>query len=290
VNTAVGELTLVTGMSGAGRTAAADALEDLGFFVVDNLPPSLIARVVDLAATGGEGPRLAFVVDVRGGGYFDQLSGSLRELAERGIGYRIVFLEARDEVLIRRYEGSKRKHPLADRIIDGIAKERALLDELRGAADLIIDTSDLTVHQLRDRIVSAFSANTREERLKVNVISFGFKHGLPADADMVFDVRYLPNPHWVDDLRPMSGLEEPVQRYVMDSPATKDFLERIDHLLEGLIPGWLDEGKRYMTVAVGCTGGRHRSVICAEQIGQRIRERGLPVMVRHRDIERGGSG
>lgn len=290
MNTAVGELTLVTGMSGAGRTAAADALEDLGFFVVDNLPPALISRVVELAAGSGEGPRLAFVVDVRGGGYFDQLAGALRDLAERGIGYRIVFLEARDDVLIRRYEGSKRKHPLADRIIDGIAKERALLDELRGAADLIIDTSDLSVHQLRDRIISAFSANTREERLKVNVISFGFKHGLPADADMVLDVRYLPNPHWVDDLRPLSGLEEPVQRYVLDSPATKDLLERIDHLLEGMVPGWLDEGKRYMTIAVGCTGGRHRSVIMAEQIGERMRERGLPVVVRHRDIERGSSG
>jgi len=290
MNIAVGELTLVTGMSGAGRTGAADALEDLGFFVVDNLPPALIARVVDLASAGGEEPRLAFVVDVRGGGYFDQLSDSLRELSERGIGYRIVFLEARDDVLIRRYEGSKRKHPLADRIIDGIAKERALLDELRGAADLIIDTSDLSVHDLRDRMIAAFSANTREERLKINVLSFGFKHGLPADADMVLDVRYLPNPHWVDDLRPMSGLEEPVQRYVLDAPATKDLLERIDHLLEGMIPGWLDEGKRYMTIAIGCTGGRHRSVICAEQIGARIRERGLPVVVRHRDIERGSSG
>jgi UPF0042 nucleotide-binding protein len=288
VNTAVGELTLVTGMSGAGRTAAADALEDLGFFVVDNLPPALISRVVELAATGGEGPRLAFVVDVRGGGYFDQLADSLRELSERGIGYRIVFLEARDEVLIRRYEASKRKHPLADRITDGIAKERALLDELRGAADLIIDTSSLSVHELRDRIVAAFSGTTREERLKVNVTSFGFKHGLPADADMVLDVRYLPNPHWVDELRPLSGLEEPVQRYVLDAPATKDLLERLDHLLDGLIPGWLDEGKRYMTIAIGCTGGRHRSVICAEQLGERIRERGLPVTIRHRDIERGG--
>lgn len=287
MNETVNELALVTGMSGAGRTAAADALEDLGFFVVDNIPPQLISRVVELAQSGGGGDqRLAFVVDVRGGKYFDQLTAALRELSDKGIGYRIVFLEALDESLLRRYEASKRKHPLADRILDGITQERALLQTLRGAADLVIDTSDLSVHQLRDRIVGAFSRQTREERLRTSVVSFGYKHGLPVDADMVLDVRFLPNPYWVDELRPLPGTAEQVRRFVLDAPAAKDFVDRVDHLLDGLVPGWLEEGKRFQTLAIGCTGGRHRSVVLAEEIAELLRGRGLPVDVRHRDLER----
>ncbi|MFP5225266.1 MAG: RNase adapter RapZ [Actinomycetota bacterium] len=287
MNASVPELTLVTGMSGAGRTAAADALEDLGFFVVDNLPPALIGRVIDLAQGGDHPQRLAFVTDVRGGSYFEQMHGALRELGERGLSYRIVYLEARDEVLLRGYEGCKRKHPMADRVMEGIALERDALRSIREIADLVIDTSDLSVHQLRERIVSAFASQSREERLRTNVVSFGFKHGLPVDADIVLDVRFLPNPYWVDELRPFNGKDEVIQRYVMDAPAAKEFLDRLEGLLDVLVPGWLEEGKRFQTIAIGCTGGRHRSVVIAEQVAEQLRERGLPVSIRHRDLERG---
>lgn len=288
MNAGLPELTLVTGMSGAGRTAAADALEDLGFFVVDNLPPALIGRMIDLAQGGDHPQRLAFVTDVRGGSYFEQMHGALRELGERGIGYRIVFLEAQDEVLLRRYEASKRKHPMGDRVMEGIAKERTALSSIREISDLVIDTSDLSVHQLRERIVSAFASQSREERLRCSVVSFGFKHGLPVDADMVLDVRFLPNPYWVEELKPLDGTDERIKRFVLDAPAAKDFLERADALLDVLVPGWLEEGKRFQTLAIGCTGGRHRSVVMAEQFAERLRERGLPVSVRHRDLERRG--
>lgn len=274
-------------MSGAGRTAAADALEDLGYFVVDNLPPSLIGRVIDLAQGGEHPQRLAFVTDVRGGSYFEHMHGSLRELAERGVGYRIVFLEARDEVLLRRYEASKRKHPMADRVMEGIAKERDALGMIRGIADLVIDTSDLSVHQLRERMVSAFANQSREERLRTNVVSFGFKYGLPVDADMVLDVRFLPNPYWDEELRPLGGTDQRIKDFVLGAPAAKLFLDRLDGMLDVLVPGWLEEGKRFQTLAIGCTGGRHRSVVLSEQIAERLRDRGLPVTIRHRDLERG---
>lgn len=278
--------TIVTGLSGAGRTEVANALEDLGFFVVDNIPPPLMGKMVELS-TGAEGPhQIAFVVDVRGGVYFDQLAEALRDLARRGAEYRIIFLTAADDVLIRRYEDKKRKHPLADRIIDGIAKERALLESLREAADLVIDTSRLSVHDLRDRVVATFSEQSREERMRTTVTSFGFKHGLPMDADMVMDVRFLPNPYWVDDLRALPGTDERIREFVLGKDQTTDFLHRFEQLLDGLIPGFLAEGKRYLTIAIGCTGGRHRSVVCAEEIADGMRARGLPVAVRHRDLER----
>ncbi|HVL33309.1 MAG TPA: RNase adapter RapZ, partial [Actinomycetota bacterium] len=259
----------------------------LGYFVIDNLPPALMSKMVELVASSAEGPRyVAFVVDVRSGSYFEQLSEALRELGRNGIEYRILFLTASDDVLIRRFESTKRKHPLADRVIDGITKERALLESLREAADLVIDTSRLSVHDLRDRVVTNFSSQAREDRLKTTVLSFGFKHGLPVDADMVLDCRFLPNPHWVDELRPLVGTNPIIQEYVLEKPATKDFLERIDNLLDGLVPGFLDEGKRYLTIAIGCTGGRHRSVVLAQEIAELLRKRGLPVSVRHRDMER----
>lgn len=279
--------TIVSGLSGAGRTETANALEDLGYFVVDNLPPALMGKMVELTLSSEHGPRnIALVVDVRGGAYFEQLSEALRDLARRGVDYRIVFLTASDEALIRRFESTKRKHPLSDRVIDGISKERALLEMLREAADLVIDTSGFSVHELRDRIATHFSSQSREDRMKTTVLSFGFKHGLPLDADMVLDCRFLPNPHWIDELRPLVGTNPKVRDYVMEKPATKDFIDRVDHLLEALVPGFLDEGKRYLTVAIGCTGGRHRSVVLAEEIAESLRKHGLNVTVRHRDMER----
>ncbi|MFA5889519.1 MAG: RNase adapter RapZ [Actinomycetota bacterium] len=279
--------TIVTGLSGAGRTEAANALEDIGYFVVDNLPPALMGKMVELSLVPGEGPRsIAFVIDVRGGAYFDQLAEALRDLARRGVDYRILFLTASDEVLIRRFDAKRRKHPLADRVIDGITKERAMLESLREAADLVVDTSQLSVHNLRERIVTTFSSQSREERMRTTVLSFGFKHGLPMDADMVLDCRYLPNPHWVENLRPLPGTDPRIREYVLGKAQTTDLLDRLQTLFEGLVPGFLEEGKRYLTVAIGCTGGRHRSVVLAEELAVMLRARGLPVAVRHRDLDR----
>lgn len=281
------DFTIVTGLSGAGRSEVANALEDLGYFVVDNLPPALMAKMVELAVVPGqEIKHIALVVDVRGGTYFDQVSEALRDLTRRGVEYRIVFLTASDDVLIRRFEATKRKHPLADRVLDGISKERAVLESLREAADLVIDTSNMTVHELRDRVVSSFSAQSREERMQTTVVSFGYKHGLPLDADMVLDIRFLPNPYWIDDLRPLPGTDKRIREYVMSQAETADFMKRLDTLLDGLVPGFLHEGKRFLTIAVGCTGGRHRSVVIAEAIAESMRRRGLNVAVRHRDLER----
>jgi RNase adapter protein RapZ len=281
------DFTIVTGLSGAGRSEVANALEDLGYFVIDNLPPALISKMVELAVSPGREIRhIAIVVDVRGGTYFDQVSEALRDLARRGIEYRILFLTASDDALIRRFEATKRKHPLSDRVVDGIAKERAVLETLREAADLVIDTSNMTVHELRDRVVASFSSQSREERMHTTVLSFGYKHGLPLDADMVLDVRFLPNPYWIDELRPLPGTDQRIHDYVCSQKETEDFMKRLDNLLDALIPGFLQEGKRYLTLAIGCTGGRHRSVVLAEAIGEGLRRRGLPVVVRHRDLER----
>lgn len=280
------DFTIITGLSGAGRSTVADVIEDLGYFMIDNLPPALIPKMAELAASSNL-EHVALVVDVRGGQFFSELSDALADLETRGVDYRIVFLTAADEVLIRRYESTRRRHPMADRIVDGIAKERAMLETLRGQADLVIDTSTLTVHELRQRIESAFSKQPREAWLKVNVISFGYKYGLPPDADLVLDVRFLPNPYWIDDLRPLPGTDPRIRDFVMTRQATADFLERFDDLLEVLIPGYLTEGKHYLTLAIGCSGGRHRSVVVGEDIARRLRERGLSVAVSHRDVDRG---
>jgi len=283
----VPEFTIITGLSGAGMTEAAHALEDIGFFVIDNMPPALISKMVELShAPGQEIENIALVVDARGGKNFDQLSDALLDLAKRGVSYRILFLTAADDVLIRRYEMTKRKHPLADRVVDGIATERALTEPLREAADLVIDTSGMSVHDLRDRVVQTFSTASREERMRTTVLTFGFKHGLPLDADMVLDCRFLPNPYWVEELRPLPGTDERIKNFVLNNDQTTDFLERVEHLLDGLVPGFLHEGKRYFTVAIGCTGGRHRSVVVGERIAEMLRARGLPVGVRHRDVAR----
>ncbi|MEX2556041.1 MAG: RNase adapter RapZ [Actinomycetota bacterium] len=281
------DFTIITGLSGAGRSEASKALEDLGYFVIDNLPPALIGKMADLGqAPGSPAQHIALVVDVRGGQFFSELTEALKDLAQRGVDYRILFLTAGDDVLVRRFEATRRRHPLGERVVDGIAAERALLESMRAQADLVIDTSDLTVHDLRDRIVGAFSKSPRETRLQVTVVSFGYKYGLPMDADVVLDVRFLPNPHWVEELRPLPGTDTRVSEYVMSRQATTDFLLRFEQMLEVLIPGYLTEGKRYLTVAIGCTGGRHRSVVVGEEVAEMLRGRGLPVAVEHRDIDR----
>jgi len=283
----VPSLIVVTGMSGAGRSEAARALEDIGTFVVDNMPPALVGKMLDLATAPGSAlSSIALVMDVRGGAYFDQVAEALAELERRGIEYRILFLDAGDEVLLRRYELNRRAHPLADPVVDGIRRERALLRSLRERADLTIDTSAMTVQQLRARIVKDFSPDARTQTLRTSIVSFGFKHGVPTDADMVLDVRFLPNPHWVDELRPFDGTSVEVRDYVLSSPHSAEFLDRIRALFDTLVPGFLAEGKRYLTVAIGCTGGKHRSVVIADEVGAMLAGHGLPVDVRHRDIAR----
>ncbi|MFF7243734.1 RNase adapter RapZ [Embleya sp. NPDC008237] len=282
------ELVIISGMSGAGRSTAAKGMEDLGWFVVDNLPPSLIPAMVDLGArTQGAVARIAVVVDVRGRTFFDDLRSALSELDAAGVVRRIVFLEAADDVLVRRFEGVRRPHPLQGdgRIPDGIARERELLRELRGEADLVIDTSDINVHQLRARMDDRF-AGSGEPQLRATVMSFGFKYGLPVDADLVVDCRFLPNPHWIPELRPHTGMDEAVSRYVFDQPGAKEFLDRYAELLHIVTEGYRREGKRYVTLAVGCTGGKHRSVAMAERLARRLTEDGLDTVLVHRDMGR----
>ena len=282
------QLAIITGLSGAGRTTAAKVLEDLGYFVIDNLPPSLIGRVVDLAtAPGSTVDRVALVVDVRGRQFFGDLRDTLWTLERRGIDPRVLFLEAGDEALVKRYEAARRAHPLAgrDRVVEGIARERALLADLRAEADLVIDTTDTNVHELRDRLVDAFGTAS-DHGLVVNVVSFGFKNGTPRDADIVLDVRFLPNPHWVDELRPYSGLDEPVREYVLGQPDTAEFLRRLTPLFDLMLPAFLKEGKRYLTIAIGCTGGKHRSVALTEEITRLLGQQGVSVNAVHRDLGR----
>ncbi|MEX2100199.1 MAG: RNase adapter RapZ, partial [Acidimicrobiia bacterium] len=269
------DVTIVTGMSGAGRSEAANVLEDLGFFVIDNLPPALISKVAELARGVGQPPRYALVVDVRAGQFLDELAAALDELRARGVRTRVLFLDASDEVLVRRYENTRRKHPLSpDRVSDGIKRERSLLEELKGRADLVLDTSSLNVHELRDRLVGIFAVEGVATGPRVNVVSFGYKHGLPLDVDVVLDCRFLPNPHWVDELRPLTGREEPVRAYVLAQPETAEFLDRIDDLFALLLPAYAREGKSYVSIGIGCTGGHHRSVVVAEELAARLAARG----------------
>jgi UPF0042 nucleotide-binding protein len=281
--------TIITGLSGAGRSEAAHSLEDLGFFVVDNLPPALLPKMAELTGHPGGPARIAIVVDARGGVFFGELSKAFEELKKLNVEYRIVFLEASDEDLVNRYEATRRRHPLApaESVVEGIRKERQILQQLRGDADLVIDTSGLTPHALRDRIREAFADAPPEEGLQTSVVSFGYKYGAPRDADLIFDVRFLPNPHWVPELRPHTGTDARVRDYVVGQPEYPLFMDRLRALLDVTLPGYLREGKSYLTVAVGCTGGQHRSVVVAEELGAYFRERGLPVVIVHRDVERG---
>jgi UPF0042 nucleotide-binding protein len=282
------DVTIITGMSGAGRSEAANVLEDLGFFVIDNLPPMLIGKVAELAR-GQENPvRYVLVVDVRSGDFLSDLGDAIDELRRHGARTRVLFLDADDVALVRRYEASRRRHPLSitDRVSDGIRRERALLEHLKGDADVIVDTSNLNVHQLRDRLHELFGDHDATLGLQVNVVSFGYKHGLPLDVDMVFDCRFLPNPHWVDALRPHTGLDADVRDYVMEREGTKEFLAELDRLLELTLPRYEQEGKAYLSIGIGCTGGRHRSVVIAEQLADMLRQHGTHSVVRHRDMDR----
>jgi UPF0042 nucleotide-binding protein len=278
---------VITGLSGAGRSTASDALEDLGWFVIDNLPATLIRRVADLAAAPGSSvSRLALVTDVRGREFFPALQGAIAELRAAGTDVRIVFLEADDEVLVRRFTETRRRHPAdtGEGLLAGIAAERRLMAGLREDADLVVDTSRTNVHDLRDRIIGLLSG-TSSTALQVDVVSFGFKRGAPREADLMFDVRFLPNPHWQEDLRPLTGLDEPVRRHVMADPATDPFLARLEGLLDVVMPGYRSEGKHYLTLAIGCTGGKHRSVAVAEHVAAHLRrDPGLRVRTVHRDL------
>lgn len=279
------DIVLITGLSGAGRSGAADVLEDLGWYVVDNLPTSLVETVVELASKPGSGiDRLALVSGRQHVELLDRVA-ALRANEHR---VRTLFLDASTAELVRRYDATRRKHPLAaeaDGLVEAIELERASLEPVKATADLVIDTTSLNVHELKAKLVGAFDQSDGQ-RLQVAVESFGFKHGMPIDADIVMDVRFLPNPHWEDDLRPLTGFDPRVRDYVLERPEAVEFVDRFEALLAGLLPAYQAEGKSYLTVAIGCTGGRHRSVAVAEQIASRLRARGFAVRTGHRDLSR----
>ena len=279
------EVALVTGMSGAGRSTAARALEVLGWFVMDNLPPSLLAQAIEIAATTNDLHRVAVVVDVRSGSMFKALAAALDDLESKKVLLRTLFLEASDESLVRRFESSRRPHPLQgeSRIVDGLQAERILLGDLRAEADVVVDTSLLNVHDLRRKVEAAFSQETPSD-LRATVLSFGFKYGIPVDADLVADMRFIDNPHWDPKLRSLTGLDSAVSEVVLANPAVQEFLKIYGDLVSIMRPGYLAEGKRYVTIAIGCTGGKHRSVATAVEIAERLRSIGIQTLVVHRDL------
>ena len=278
------EFVLITGLSGAGRSQAANVFEDLGWFVIDNLPPALIEKVAELAQQPGSTiERVALVVGARD---VTELTAALGHLRAEADAVRIVFLDATDDVLIRRYEDTRRRHPHEEGgLTDAIVAERAALEPLKAEADVVIDTSDLNVHQLRERLEGLFAAED-PVGMQTSVLSFGYKHGLPLDVDLVIDCRFLPNPHWVDELRPHTGLDPEVRDYVFSFRQTKEFMKRLGKLLDLLLPAYVAEGKSYLTIAMGCTGGRHRSVAITEAVGELLRDRGFNPRIVHRDVDR----
>jgi UPF0042 nucleotide-binding protein len=281
------EVAIVSGLSGAGRSTAAKCLEDLGWFVVDNLPPELIATMVDLGSRARGGlTKIAVVLDVRSRAFTEDLATVIKDLDAAGYRPRLLFLEANDASLIRRFEANRREHPLqgGGRLADGIRTERALLGALRDEADVIIDTSELSVHQLREQVERGFTVGQRTASL--TVLSFGYKYGLPLDADLVIDMRFLPNPFWIPELRDLTGQDAPVSEYVLSQEGAADFLERYVDLFKLTSGGYQREGKRYLTLAVGCTGGKHRSVAVSEELGRRLAADNLSVQVVHRDLGR----
>ncbi len=282
---------IITGLSGAGRGTAAKCFEDLGYFVVDNLPPALIGTLVDLGSRSeGAVIRLAVVLDVRSRAFSTDLRAVIRDLADRRMRPRVLFLEARDDVLVRRFENVRREHPLQGdgRLTDGIGAERTLLAGLRDEADLVIDTSDRSVHELRRAIESAFTGSSNEARpqLRATVVSFGYKYGLPLDADLVVDVRFLPNPHWIPELRDLTGRDAEVRDYVLGQEGAKEFIDRYTEILKIIGAGYTRESKRYLTLAVGCTGGKHRSVAMSQEFAERLTGLGIQTTVVHRDLGR----
>lgn len=284
------EVLILTGMSGAGRSTVAHALEDLGWYVVDNAPAALLPALV--AQTDGASiPSMAVVVDVRSGRFFDDLNNALAQLEAEGVPHRLLFLDATDQALVQRFESTRRPHPLqgTDRIVDGIARERSRLEDLRSRAEVVIDTSNLNVHQLEKRVDEIF-ASGQSHGVRVNVLSFGYKYGVPVDADLVLDCRFIPNPHWVPELRAQTGLDKAVSQHVLSSPGVDAFVDSYVSLLNQMVEGYLREGKKYVTLAVGCTGGKHRSVAISETIAERLNNGGGPISIEahaiHRDVGR----
>ena len=285
--TTLTQLVLITGMTGAGRGTAAKVLEKLGYYVIDNLPPGLLSQAVSTIRQSEDIDRLAVVVDARSRHFFGGLVDALEDLRDTGVSTRILYLEASDEVLVRRQEAARRPHPLSleGRLMDGLDRERELLRRIRGRADIVVDTSNLNVNQLSQRVRAAFE-DADTGGLRASVMSFGFKYGLPIDADMVADLRFLPNPFWVDELRPLSGLDAPVRDYVLRQPRSAEFLEQYEALVALLTGGYLNEDKHFLTIAIGCTGGRHRSVAMSEAFAERLRAQGVRTLVVHRDLGR----
>ena len=283
------ELLILTGMSGAGRSTVAHALEDLGWYVVDNLPPALLPSLAE--QTLETHAALAVVVDVRGGKFFDELNNSLAKLKSASVPYRLLFLDASDQALVQRFESTRRPHPLhaKDRIVDGIARERAKLEEIRAQADVVIDSSNLNVHQLEKRTSEIFAAGMLAS-LRINVLSFGYKYGIPVDSDLVLDCRFIPNPHWIPELRPLNGLDAPVSAKVLGSEGVADFVKSYVGVVKQMIPGYFREGKKYVTIAIGCTGGKHRSVAIAEEIAKQLSSTSADLEISahatHRDVGR----
>lgn len=287
-NNAVPRVVVLTGLSGSGKSTAIHALEDLGFFCIDNLPVPLLPKVVELGAGGGSLQSLAFVVDTRGREFLSEAGEMVEQMRDEGVPMRIVFLEAAEDVLVRRYSETRRRHPLADdgvTIREGIRRDRERLEELRHRADEVIDTSSHTVHTLKSLIQQRFSGD-KEPALQVTVLSFGFKHGVPVECDLVFDVRFLPNPYFVEDLREGRGNESDVRDYVLSFPETSRFLSLFQEMADFMLPMYRREGKSYLTIGIGCTGGHHRSVAVSETIAERLSTRGWQASVRHRDIKK----
>lgn len=280
------QLLIVTGMSGAGRSETMRALEDFGYYCVDNLPPRFILNLVELIEISGRNIRnIAAACDVRSKEFFPELMGVIEELKKRSVNYKIIFLDADEEVLVKRFKKDRRKHPLSDtgKIIDGVEKEREILRSLKEVADFIVDTSNLEPYQLKERIKQLI-VGTEKTTLLISVISFGFKFGIPLDSDLVLDVRFLPNPYYIEDLRSLTGLDNPVQKYVMSQKETEAFLNKLYELLDFVIPRYEKEGKTHLVISIGCTGGKHRSVVVAEKIAEHLRKKNLNVAVSHRDI------
>ena len=283
------ELLILTGMSGAGRSTVAHALEDLGWYVVDNLPPALLPSLAE--QTLETHAALAVVVDVRGGKFFDELNNSLAKLKSASVPYRLLFLDASDQALVQRFESTRRPHPLQakDRIVDGIARERAKLEEIRAQADVVIDSSNLNVHQLEKRTSEIFAAGMLAS-LRINVLSFGYKYGIPVESELVLDCRFIPNPHWIPELRPLNGLDAPVSAKVLGSEGVADFVKSYVGVVKQMIPGYFREGKKYVTIAIGCTGGKHRSVAIAEEIAKQLSSTSADLEISahatHRDVGR----
>jgi UPF0042 nucleotide-binding protein len=285
------EILIITGMSGAGRSTVAHALEDLGWYVVDNMPPALLGNLIELVT--GSVKKVAVVIDIRGRAFFGDLTKSLSDLAEQGIARKILFVDAADDALVRRFESTRRPHPLqgSDRILDGIVKERDRLRDVRDSADLVIDSSALNIHQLEKKIADYFHEDLDTD-LRVNILSFGYKYGIPVDADLVVDCRFISNPHWVPELRPLSGLDKPVSDAVLNNDNVQEFLDRYQALFETMAIGFIAEGRKYLTLAIGCTGGKHRSVAVTVELGERLikcenlKKYKIEAQALHRDLGR----